>query len=72
MDTHPILTISDFNEVCRFCLKREKYMRPIFKLKHENDGGGVSDFFNNDTHQSPSDMIAKMINLCTGLEVIIN
>lgn len=64
MEPSPNITINDFNNVCRFCLKRENYMRPIFK--HENDGG-VNDFFSD---SSQADVIAKMINLCTGLEVI--
>lgn len=64
------ITIRDFNVICRFCLKKDEHLKPIFKS--ENNGGNsndgeIVDLFNE--NNAAGGAIVQMINLCTGLEV---
>lgn len=65
------ITIRDFNVICRFCLKKDEHLKPIFK-QLENNGvgsndGEIVDFFNE--NNAADGAIVQMISLCTGLEV---
>lgn len=65
------ITIRDFNVICRFCLKKDDHLKPIWP-KLENNGGGsndgeIVDFFSE--NNATGGAIVQMINLCTGLEV---
>lgn len=70
------ITLKDFNSICRFCLKKDVELNPIFKDEHNGgDGDGFVDFFNDRFNETPAAqnkngiVIVDMINLCTGLEV---
>lgn len=63
MDVLTTLTVKEFNSLCRFCTKKQKNLKPIFK--DENDGG-CFDF----TNSCGDNGIINMLSECTGLEVI--
>lgn len=63
MDVLNTLTVKEFNSLCRFCTKKQKNLKPIFK--EENDGG-CFDF----TNSCGDNGIVNMLNECTGLEVM--
>lgn len=52
------ITVSDFNSICRFCLKNERRLKPIFKNEPSDD-------------ESKSIPLNRMIGDCSGLVVII-
>lgn len=72
------IVLSDFNVICRFCLKKDEQLKPIFKSENNGGGGGSDDgaadddnFFDATTNKSNSgnSSIVDMISSCTGLEV---
>lgn len=79
------ITLRDFNSICRFCLKKDVQLNPIFKDEHNGGvgGGNFVDFFNDTFNKetttastttapstvNPEKSVVEMINLCTGLEV---
>lgn len=64
MDVSTTLSVKEFNSLCRFCTKKQKNLKPIFK--DENDGG--FDF----TNSYGDNGIVNMLSECTGLEVIMS
>lgn len=65
MEVLTTLSVKEFNSLCRFCTRKQKNLKPIFK--EENDGG-CFDF----TNSSGDNGIVNMLSECTGLEVITN
>lgn len=65
MEVLTTLTVKEFNSLCRFCARKQKNLKPIFK--EENDGG-CFDL----TNSCGDNGIVLMTNECTGLEVIEN
>lgn len=77
-----IITLSDFNVICRFCLKKDEQLKPI--IKSEDNGGGNAagggasaddDYFdatNKATTPTGDPSIVDMISSCTGLEVSVH
>lgn len=65
MEVLATLSVKEFNSLCRFCTRKQKNLKPIFK--EENDGG-CFDF----TNSCGDNGIVNMLSECTGLEVNIS
>ncbi|XP_037024767.1 zinc finger protein 62 homolog isoform X8 [Bradysia coprophila] len=61
MEVLATLSVKEFNSLCRFCTRKQKNLKPIFK--EENDGG-CFDF----TNSCGDNGIVNMLSECTGLE----